>query len=796
MDIEKLINELTIEEKCRLLVGKDSWHTAAIERLDIPSIMMSDGPHGLRKQLDSANAMMVNESYKAVCFPPAVTVASSFDPKLAFKMGEAIANECLYKDVHVLLGPGLNIKRSPLCGRNFEYYSEDPHLSGEMAASFVKGVQSKNVGACLKHFALNSQETYRMTSSSAADQRAFHEIYGSAFKRAIQENPAMVMCSYNRVDDKYASENPWLLQDVLRNNYGFKNVIVSDWGAVNDRKEALKASLDLEMPGHPYAIKKLLREYKAGNLSIEEINSSVRKILELVNQKKDQKIIPFDLDNNHKIAYEIAKGSMVLLKNDDSILPLQKTDEIAIIGRLAKEVRYQGGGSSHINPYKVDSMLDYIPKGVKYAYADGYRLEDDGFSQKLIDEAKRIAIGKQKVILVIGLTDVYESEGYDRTHLNLPQGHLDLLNTITQVHDNVIVVLQIGSPIVMPWIQQVKAVFNAYLGGEAGAKAIMELLYGQSNPSGRLAETFPLSLESTPCHPFYAKGNGEVHYQESIYVGYRYYESKDVETLFPFGYGLSYTSFQYSNLKINMEMAVHPAVFTVSVDVTNEGFWIGKEVVQLYVQPPQTGVFKPKRELKRFLKIELQPHETKTVMFKIATDDLSYYDITKQAFVVEPGHYFIEIMKNAHEVILSQLIEIDNLEYEGSDPLLINASSYYIANGLTFADVDFERLLGRSKKDSSIQRHRPYHISDTLEDIRHTIIGRSIYRTAWKMATKEIKNMDETTKKVIEKSIGEVPMRSMAVFSGGRLKMTTLKGILELINHHPIKALSHFFGRD
>jgi beta-glucosidase len=794
MDINRLLTEMTLEEKCRMLVGLDSWHTISVPRLDIPSIMMADGPHGLRKQLDSTNNMMVNESYKAVCFPPAVTIAASFDPLMTFKMGEAIANECLHKDVQVLLGPGINIKRSPLCGRNFEYYSEDPYLTGEMASGFVRGLQSKNIGACVKHFALNSQETYRMVSNSVADKRAFYEIYTSAFKRVVKENPDMAMCSYNRVEGIYASENKWLLKDVLRTEFGFKNVIVSDWTAVNDRSDALNASLDLEMPGHDYAVKKLIRDFHSGKITMPTIDASVRTILELVDRKRNQKIVPFDLEINHETAYEIAKESMVLLKNNDNILPLEVSDKIAVIGRLAKTVRYQGGGSSHINPYKVESMLDHLPENVHYHYADGYRLEGDGYSSSLIEEARALAVGQEKVVLILGLTDVYESEGYDRTHLDLPFGHTELLKAVLEVNQNVIVVLQLGSPVVMPWINDVKAVLNAYLAGEAGARAIIDLLYGKVNPSGRLAETFPLSLESTPAKDRFAKGNGDVYYQESIYVGYRYYTSKNVAVLFPFGHGLSYTEFAYANLVIGAPVTDHPGTIAVSVDVTNIGKRSGKEVIQLYIQNPETGVYKAKRELKRIDKVHLEPNETKTIKFTISTEELGYYDPAFQGLITEPGNYTVQIMKNAQEPILEAMVQVNNPLPVIQDASLLKAASYYIRNGLKMETSDFEVLIGRPLQAESIKKRRPFDLNNTLLDIRGTFLGGIMYRAAKKAALKASSDMSMETRQMVEKSLGETPLRAIVVFSGV-VKMTLMMGILELINHHPIKAIRYFMGR-
>jgi beta-glucosidase len=486
---------------------------------------------------------------------------------------------------------------------------------------------------------------------------------------------------------------------------------------------------------------------------------------------------------------------MVLLKNNDSILPLRTTDSIAIIGQLAKTVRYQGGGSSHINPYKVDSMLDFIPNNVQYDYADGYDLSGDGFNQELIDEARRTVINKDKVILVVGLTDIYESEGYDRTHLNLPLGHLELLKAISQITDNIVVVLQLGSPIIMPWIDHVKGVLNAYLAGEAGAKAIIELLYGLANPSGRLAETYPMNLESHPSHDNYAKGNGDVSYQESIYVGYRYYSSAKQSVLFPFGYGLSYSSFAYSNLVVEKLTCNHPGKFTISVDVKNTGFWVGKEVVQVYISAPQKGVYKPIRELKAFSKIEIQPSETKTVTFTLSTEDFGYYDLTQNGFVTEDGFYQIQINRNADEVILEKAIKIENPDAPKADESLLSATSYSIESGLKLKKDDFERILGHPVGEQHIIKTRPFDVNNTIEDIKKTFLGHIVYQMARKEAFKQMKEMDEESRLMVERSLNETPIRAMVVFSGGILKMKTMMGLLELINHHPGKAIKHFFGR-
>lgn len=796
MDIEKILGQLSLHEKCRLLVGADAWHTYAIPRLSIPSIMMADGPHGLRKQLDSLNAMDLHESYKAVCFPAEVTVAATFDPELARTMGEGIAHECRNKDVQVLLGPGVNIKRSPLCGRNFEYYSEDPLLAGEMGAAFVRGVQSQNVGACVKHFALNSQETYRMISDSIADPRAFHEIYGKAFARVVAEKPAMVMCSYNRVDGTYASENPALLDGILRKEYGFEGVVVSDWTAVNVRSRALKATLDLEMPGYIYSVHQLEKAFETGEIAMEEIDASLRRLLKLIGEKGGNVIEDFDLSENHARARRIAEGGIVLLKNDRDILPLVKTEKLALVGKLAREVRYQGGGSSHINPYRVDSLVESMPADADYVYCDGYTLVGDGYDAALIEEAKAAALGKDKVVVVIGLTDEYESEGYDRRHLNLPRGHNELVEALCSVNENVVVVLQVGSPVLMPWKDEVRGIVNAYLLGEAGAGALADILFGKVNPSGRLPETFPAHLEDTPCWGRYALGNGEVHYQESVYVGYRWYSSADVETLFPFGSGLSYTDFTYTDLKADSAILKVPGSLSVSVRVKNAGTRAGKEVVQLYVANNQDRQFKPKHELRAFRKISLEPGEEKTVVFELREADFSYYEPAVGGFVADTGNYEVQIRQDAENLLLSLPVRIENPGQKDYALNFMRADSYRIEKGLKFTDADFESLIGKKKRPVTERKLPPFDLNNNFGDLSSTKIGAFLAKKVVALGAKTAENADPVQRQMVEKSVLETPLRAIAVFSGGRVKVHQMRAIAELCSGHFFRAVGLAMRRD
>ncbi|MCK5731881.1 MAG: glycoside hydrolase family 3 C-terminal domain-containing protein, partial [Tenericutes bacterium] len=602
MNIEELIEELTIEEKCSLLVGKNVWETNNIDRLNIPSIFMADGPHGLRKVVNVNNT--VETIAKAVCYPSLVTLASSFDPKLAYKMGVSIGKDCLSQGVNVILGPGINIKRHPFCGRNFEYFSEDPFVTTKMAEGFINGVKSQKIGVCIKHYALNSQEDYRMTSSSIVDKRAKYEIYYKSFMELVKLEPEMVMCSYNKVDGIYASENINLLQEVLREEFGFNGVIVSDWGAVNVRTKALIASLDLEMPGHQYNVIKLLNGYKEDNIALETIDNSVRRILSLINKFKEQEIKETDLDKNHNISSNIAAESMVLLKNSDDLLPLKMEDRILLIGDMAKNIRYQGGGSSHINSHKVDAIYDFLSKHEHVDYLQGYCNPCNELDNDLLYEIKNLAPNYNKIIIVCGLTEQYESEGYDREHLSIPKNQEFVINQVSNLNKNIVLVMQMGSPVVMPFIHNVKAILNCYLSGEGLGYALDRVLFGKFNPSGRLAETFPENYSDVSSDKYYKTGNNNAYYQESIYVGYRYYTSNNLKVLFPFGYGLSYSHFEYSNMAINKDkLTTQKQNINISIDVTNNGPVDGKEVILLFFEAKNPETPRPKRELIGFDKV-------------------------------------------------------------------------------------------------------------------------------------------------------------------------------------------------
>ena len=663
MDIKTLVSKLTLEEKAGLCSGADFWHTKAVERLGIPASMVSDGPHGLRKQVEEAGHLGTNGSIPAVCFPAASATAASFDRELICRMGEAIGDSCQHEKLSVVLGPAVNIKRSPLCGRNFEYFSEDPFLTGKMAAAFIHGVQSRNVGTSIKHFAANSQEHRRMSSSSEVDERTLREIYLPAFETAVkEEQPWTVMCSYNRLNGVYASENPWLLTEVLRKEWGFEGYVVSDWGAVSDRVAGVAAGLDLEMPASGgFNDRKIVEAVRAGKLDERLVDQAVERILNIVsryveNAKPDT---PWDKEAQHRLAAEIAADCMVLLKNEDELLPLRWEDEIAFIGEFAAKPRFQGGGSSHINCFRTTGALE-AAEGLKIRYAQGYSAAQDRATDEQIAEAVAAARAAKAAVVFAGLPDVYESEGYDRAHMRMPDCQNRLIEAVAAVNPNTVVVLHNGSPVEMPWLDRVKAVLEAYLGGQAVGPATVRVLFGEVNPSGRLPESFPKKLEDNPSYLFYGGEGNTAEYREGIFVGYRYYDRKGTELLFPFGHGLSYTSFDFSKLRLSAGRITDRDSLTATVTVTNTGKRAGKTVVQLYVGDCESSVFRPVRELKGFEKVSLQPGESKDLSFTLDKRAFAYWNTQIHDWHVESGEFRIEIGHSSRDIAVVEKVYVQS----------------------------------------------------------------------------------------------------------------------------------------
>lgn len=663
--IRELISQMTLEEKAGLCSGQDFWHTKAVERLGIPATMVSDGPHGLRKQDQKADHLGVNESIKAVCYPAASATASSFDPDMLEKMGEALGDACQHEELSVLLGPAVNIKRSPLCGRNFEYFSEDPYLTGVMATALIKGIQSKNVGTSIKHFALNNQEHRRMSCSSDADEQTIREIYFPAFEMAVKEaQPWTVMCSYNRINGTYASENRWLLTEVLRDEWGFEGYVMSDWGAVADRVEGIRAGLDLEMPSSGgINDRKIVNAVKSGKLDEKLVDLCCERILNIVFRYREnaKPETPWDQEAQHLQAAEVAADCMVLLKNEDDILPLSREDEVAFIGEFAQKPRFQGGGSSHINCFKTTGAVE-AAKGMKVTYARGYDVAADDAPDEMIAEAVAAAKKAKAAVVFAGLPDAYESEGYDRTHMRMPESQNRLIEAVAEANPNTVVVLHNGSPVEMPWIGKVKAVLEAYLGGQAVGLATVRVLYGDVNPSGHLPESFPIRLEDNPSYLFFGGEPRGTEYREGIFVGYRYYDKKKMDVLFPFGHGLSYTTFEYSNLKLSSDAIRDTDTVTVTATVKNTGRRAGKAVVQLYVGDVEGRVnaVRPVRELKGFRKVALAPGESREVSFTLCKRAFAAWRSEIHDWWVESGDFTIEVGDSSANLPLKATLKVES----------------------------------------------------------------------------------------------------------------------------------------
>ncbi len=663
---KELVSAMTLEEKCSMLSGMDFWHTQSVERLGIPAVMVSDGPHGLRKQDSKADHIALNESIKAICFPAACATAASFDRDLLRKIGEAIGDQCQHEQVAVNLGPAINIKRSPLCGRNFEYLSEDPYLAGELAVSMVQGVQSRNVGTSVKHFAGNNQEHRRMASDSVMDERTLREIYLPAFEAAVKRGHAWtLMCSYNKLNGEFASQNKWLLTDLLRKEWGFDGYVMSDWGAVSDRVKGVEAGMDLEMPAsNGERDRAVMRAVQENRLDEALVDQAVERILDISIRYLNNALpdTPWDKEADHDLAGRLAAECMILLKNEDAVLPLHRGEKVALLGEFAVKPRYQGSGSSHINSTKVTSLQEALADYPEVRYEQGYDIRRNSVDEALLAKACDAAKAADKVVIVAGLPDSFESEGYDRQHMQMPDNQNALIEAVAAVNPNVIVLLYNGSPVEMPWIHHVKGVLESYLGGQNVGWANRAVLYGDANPSGRLPETSPLRLEDTPCYMTYGGEGNTAVYSEGVFVGYRWYTSKKQPVLFPFGYGLSYTTFAYSNLKMDKTDMDDTQSLSVQVDVTNTGSVEGKEVVQLYVAPPKGNIIRPVRELKGFAKVALAPGETKTVTFTVEKRALAYWNTQLNDWHVESGRYAIQICRNANDIVLEESVAVQSTQ--------------------------------------------------------------------------------------------------------------------------------------
>ncbi|MFA5450219.1 MAG: glycoside hydrolase family 3 C-terminal domain-containing protein, partial [Clostridia bacterium] len=701
--IKSLLNELTLEEKAALCSGVAPWETTPISRLGIPSVFVADGPHGVRREVESEGGIgnVFKDSLPATCFPPAVTLASTWDKALLGEVGAALADECLEQGVSVLLGPGINIKRNPLCGRNFEYFSEDPYLTGELAAAYINGIQQKGVGTSLKHYAINSQEFRRLVSSSDVDERTAREIYLSAFETAVKKSqPYTIMSSYNRINGVYAGEDKNLLTQILREEWGYQGLVVSDWGAVSDRVKGVWAGLDLQMPSsNGEHDKMIVNAVKSGKLDIDDLDTAVTRVLRFVFKCHEvyekNKGYKADYKKHHALARRAAAEGSVLLKNTGPILPLAEGAEIAVIGELADKLRSQGSGSSRLNPKDEVSFLAALQReNIKFEYAPGYSVTSPAPKEDMIYQACKLAESKENVLLFIGLTEDFESEGFDREHLSIPPSHITLLEEIYKYNKNIIVVLTGGSPVVMPWIDKAAAVLNVYLTGEAGGESTLDVLFGRVNPSGKLAETYPLQLSDVLSTNYFGKYIAE--YRESIYVGYRYFDTANKPVLFPFGHGLSYTAFEYSNLTLSAEKITDNDTLEISFDVKNIGQYEGKEVVQVYVNDIKSTIFMSDKQLKAFEKISLKAGETKTVTIELDARSFAFYNIKTKSWTAEEGEFDILVGSSSRDIRLDKRVYLVAQTTEIADFRDAAPNYYDIAKAAEIPEAQFEALLGAS----------------------------------------------------------------------------------------------------
>ncbi len=738
INIDKLISEMTLEEKASLCSAADAWHTKRIDRLNLPSAMVSDGPHGLRKEDDSPAHFGLLDSVEAICFPTASALACSFDRELIENVGNTLGKECQSEDISVLLGPGINMKRSPLCGRNFEYFSEDPYLAGEMGTAFVNGVQKNDIGTSLKHFAANNQEWRRMSISAEIDERTLNEIYLTAFEKVVkQAQPWTVMCSYNQINGEYSCENKMLLTDTLRGKWGFKGLVMTDWGAMNDRVKALKAGLDLEMPSsHGETDKLIVKAVNNGSLDMETLDTAVRRILTLVDKslisKDKHSGFKYDMEWHHAIAKETAENCAVLLKNNGA-LPLSKNQKIAFIGEFADNPRIQGGGSSHIKCHKIDSALNSAKQFADVTYAKGYNTDNDITDEALLNKAVTVAKNADIAVIFAGLPDAFENEGFDRKHIDMPKCQNELIEEICKVQKNVVVVLHNGSSITMPWLDKVNAVLEMYLAGEASGAAAVNLLFGVANPSGKLAESFPFRIEDTPAYLNFPGSRDKVNYNEGIFIGYRYYDKKEMDVLFPFGYGLSYTKFRYDNMKINGKSALENDFsfkdndnVTVSVDITNIGEVEGAEIVQLYIENHIDEDNRPVKELRNFAKVKLAPGETKTVTFTLGFRAWAYYNETIHDWYAPSGDYKILIGASSRDIKEAKKVSVLSTV---TIPFVVNKAATcedverFAKNKAPLDDMLMKCVKARHKEDSEKT------LEEELKDLKCGFGGVPIHST-------------------------------------------------------------------
>lgn len=789
MKHEDLIRQMSLEEKCYFLSGKDFWQTRSVERLGVPNMTLSDGPHGIRKQAGEGDHLGLNPSLPATCYPTAATVANSWDPALGEEIGAHLGAEAASQGVGVVLGPGLNIKRSPFCGRNFEYFSEDPYLAGKMAASYIRGIQKNGVSACPKHFAANSQELRRMASDSVMDERTLREIYLTGFEIAVKEGHAKsIMSSYNRINGTYANENGHLLQEILRDEWGFDGFVVSDWGGSNDHVEGVRAGSHLEMPttggdSDP----ELIDAVKAGRLSEELLDRRVDELLDVIlsvtRAVKPLEGKPFDIDAHHAMAARASEQSIVLLKNEGNILPLKKGVKVAVIGEFAQKARYQGAGSSVVNPTKLDNAMDVIKNFDLdvVGFEPGYPRSGKG-DPAMRAQAVELAKKADVVLLYIGLDEISEAEGLDRSHMRLAQSQVELIEAVAEANPNVVAVMSAGSAVEMPWLPKVKALVHGYLCGQAGAASVLKAIVGQVNPSGKLAESYPVRYEDVSSAPYFPAKERTAEYREGLFVGYRYFQSANVPVLFPFGFGLSYTSFEYSDLTVTDK----EATFTLK----NTGSMDGAEVAQLYVSKPDGEVFRPTRELKGFAKVFLKAGESKKVTIPLDDKAFRYFNVDTNKFEVEGGEYQILIGASCADIKLSGAVSVQGTGAK-SPYNKEKFAKYFSGDIKSISDAEFEALLGRPIPDGHWSG--TLEMNDALCQMYYAKSG--LARFAYKILTNLINKSIEKGEPNLNLLFNyNMPFRAIAKMTGGICTMEMAEGILTIVNGHFFKGLGAVIG--
>ena len=790
---QDIIDKLTLEEKASLMSGKNFWQTQDIERLGIPSIYLSDGPHGLRKQQDEADNLGINQSHKATCFPTAVTVASSWNLELGEEIGHALGQEAIHQKVHVLLGPGMNIKRNPLCGRNFEYFSEDPYLAGKMAASYIRGIQAEGVSGCIKHFACNSQELRRTTVDSVVDERALREIYLTNFEIAVKEGkPWMIMSSYNLVNGDYTCQSKHLNNDILRGEWGYNGTQVSDWGGEDDRVQGLLAGNELEMPFNDGdTAKDIVKAIKENKISETVLDDCVDRLLDLVFRtdktikEKEDKV---DLDANHLLAQKAAEESIVPLENN-GVLPLSKDKRVAIIGKFVEEPRYQGAGSSLVNSYHVDRVIDVINEyNLNYiGYEPGFHLSGKK-SKNRVNRALKLAKSADVVVLFLGLDDLSEAEGIDRVNMRLPQNQLDLLEEISKLDKRIVVCLSCGSAVELPFAKKVDALVHMNLTGEAGAKAVLNVLTGKVNPSGKLSESYPFFYKNYPGYKYFHDKVNTAEYRESIFVGYRYYDTRGVDVLYPFGYGLSYTRFEYADLKIDEK--------GVSFKLKNVGEVKGKEVAQLYVEMENSKIFREKKSLKGFVKVELEPGEEKEIHIPFDEYTFRYFNVKTNKWEVEEGNYHILIGTSSRDISL-----MGRIHKEGTTKVLPydekKCPSYFKADVSDVSNDEFKYVLGRDIPNGHLVFHKKKRIVVT----HYTTIDQLRYAKGWsgrffagviRFIIGTLRKINPKTGNMLLMGVYYIPLRSLSRMTGGAIHWYQLDGLIMMFNGHFFKGLHKF----